>query len=106
MIYTVQLTEQAKHDLRGIYEYIALTLLAPETARDLTRRILAALRSLQEMPNRHPVYQDEPWKSRGLRRINIENFSGFYFVMENTVQVIRIMYSRKDISNVLMESEL
>jgi toxin ParE1/3/4 len=105
MSYKVQLTEQAKQDLRGIYEYIALTLLVPETARDLTRRIMKELRSLEEMPNRYPVYQEEPWKSRGLRRINIENFSGFYFVTENTVQVIRIMYSRRDISNVLSETD-
>ena len=105
MIYTVQLTEQAKQDLRGIYEYIAMSLLSPETAKNLVRRIVAALRSLQEMPNRYSVYQEEPWKSRGLRRINIENFSGFYFVEEDAVQVIRIMYSCRDISNVLNESD-
>ena len=105
MIYKVQLAEQAKQDLRGIYEYIALSLLEPETAKNLIRRIVIALRSLQIMPNRYPVYQEEPWKSRGLRRINIENFSGFYFVMENAVQVIRIMYSHRDIRNILSESD-
>ena len=104
MTYTVQLTEQAKQDLRGIYEYIALTLFEPETAKNLTRRILAALRSLKEMPNRYPIYQEEPWKSRGLRRMNIENFSGFYFVLANSVQIIRIVYNRRDISHVLNES--
>ena len=105
MTYTVQLTDQAKTDLRGIYEYIALTLLEPETAKNLTRRIISKLRSLQKMPNRYPVYQEEPWKSRGLRRINIENFSGLYFVTEDSVQIIRIMYSRRDISNILRESD-
>ena len=105
MTYTVQLTDQAKTDLRGIYEYIALTLLEPETAKNLTRRIISGLHSLKEMPNRYPVYQDEPWRSRGLRRINIENFSSFYLVTEDSVQVIRIMYKRRDISNILKESD-
>ena len=35
MTYTVKLTDQAKMDLRGIYEYIALTLLEPETAKNI-----------------------------------------------------------------------
>lgn len=32
MIYEIIITEQADDDLRGIYEYIAFQLLAPENA--------------------------------------------------------------------------
>ncbi|MDR2900799.1 MAG: type II toxin-antitoxin system RelE/ParE family toxin [Treponema sp.] len=37
----VRLTEQAKQDLRGIYEYIAFTLLEPEIAKKLKSEITA-----------------------------------------------------------------
>ena len=103
MIYKVQLTQQAKQDLHGIYEYIAFSLLEPEIAKKLKNRIVVGLNSLKEMPGRYPLYQEEPWKSRGLRRINIENYSGFYLVSESTVKVVRISYGGRDISRILKD---
>ena len=38
-------THTARQDLREIYEYIAYTLLVPETARSLTDRIMADMTS-------------------------------------------------------------
>ena len=104
MIYKVQLTEEAKRDLRDIYEYIAFSLLEPGIAKNLRNRIVGELKSLREMPGRFPLYHEEPWESRGLRRINIGNYSGFYLTTEKTVQVIRILYGGRDISNILKES--
>ena len=105
MIYRVKLAEQAKQDLRDIYEYIAFSLLEPGIARNLKNRIVDGLKSLREMPCRYPVYQEEPWKSRGLRRINIGNYSGFYLVTEKAVYVIRIVYGGRDIITILNEYE-
>ena len=105
MIYKVQLTDEAKLDLRGIYEYIAYYLLEPMIAMNMKNRIVSGLKSLNEMPERYPIYQEEPWKSRGLRRINIGNYSGFFLVAGKSVRVIRILYGGRDISTILNESE-
>ena len=103
MIYKVQLTDEAKLDLRGIYEYIAFSLLEPGIAKNVKSRIVAGLKSLNQMPGRYPLYQEEPWKSRGLRRINIGNYSGFYLIGEKTVQIVRILYGGRDIGTSLDE---
>ena len=105
MIYKVQLTDEARQDLRSIYEYIAFTLLEPGIAEKIKGLIVAGLKSLSQMPERYPLYQEEPWKSKGLHRINIGNFSGFYLVAEKTVQVTRIVYGGRDVSNILEESD-
>ena len=105
MTYKVQLTDEAKKDLRDVYEYIAFSLLEPVIAKNITRRIVSGLNSLKKMPRRYPLYQEEPWKTRGLRRINIGNYSGFYLVVENTVRVIRIMYGGRDIGSIIKESD-
>ena len=105
MSYKVQLTEQAKQDLFDIYEYIAFFLLEPETAKSIKNKILEGLKSLNEMPGRYPLYQEEPWKNRGLRRINIGNYSGFYLVAENYVQIIRIVYGGRNIGDILNGSD-
>jgi len=105
MTYKVSLTDQAKQDLRGIYEHIAFTLLEPDIAKSLVTRIIDGLKSLRTMPERCPIYQDEPWKSRELRRLNIGNYGAFYLVADNVVQVIRIMYGGRDITTILNETE-
>jgi len=105
MIYKVQLTDEARLDLRGIYEYISYSLLEPMIAKNVKNRIVSGLKSLNKMPERYPIYQEEPWKSRGLRRINIGNYSGFFLVAEKSVRVIRILYGGRDIRTILNESE-
>ena len=101
MMYRVQLAEEAKQDLHDIYEYIAFSLLEPEIAKNTKQRIVDELRTLRQMPCRYPIYQEEPWKSRGLRRINIGNYCGFFLVAQKSVQVIRVLYGGRDISSIL-----
>jgi len=100
-MYRVQLAEEAKQDLHDIYEYIAFSLLEPEIAKNTKQRIVDELRTLRQMPCRYPIYQEEPWKSRGLRRINIGNYCGFFLVAQKSVQVIRVLYGGRDISSIL-----
>ncbi|MCL2811805.1 MAG: type II toxin-antitoxin system RelE/ParE family toxin [Clostridia bacterium] len=103
MMYRVQLAEEAKRDLRDIYEYIAFSLLEPEIAMNIKQRIVDELKSLRQMPCRYPIYQEEPWKSRELRRINIGNYCGFFLVAQKSVQVIRVLYGGRDSSSILGE---
>jgi len=104
MIYRVLLAEQAKRDLRGIYEYFAFTRLEPRLGKKIKQRIVEKLKSLNEMPHRYPVYQDEPWKSMGLRQVFAGSYCVFYLVTENRVQVTRIMYGSMDLSAALSET--
>ena len=105
MKYEVQLGGQAKQDLRGIYEYLAFEKQEPEIALKFRNRIVAKLKTLNENPEMYALYQEEPWKSRGLRRINIGNYCGFYIVAEKHVQVIRIFYGGMDIDSRLNRTD-
>lgn len=67
MSWTATYSDRARKDLRGIYEYIAYDLLTPDTASGQTGRIMKEIRSLEEMPLRYQLYEDEPWHSQGLR---------------------------------------
>lgn len=96
-------TEQAENDLRGIYEYIAFSLLEPEIARKQTKRIIEAAAKLNEMPLRCHPYEKEPWRGKGLRVLPVDNFLVFYLPVEDkeTVIIIRIMYGRRNIEKQL-----
>ena len=67
-------THRAQNDLHDIYEYIAFTLLSPENAASTVRRIIETVRSLEQLPERNPLYGDEPWSSRGLRFAATRNY--------------------------------
>ena len=96
-------TEQAERDLRSIFEYIAFSLLEPEIAKNQSRRIMGAVAKLNEMPLRYHLYEKEPWHSKGLRVLPIDNYLAFYLPVEAkmTVAVIRIMYGGRNIEEQL-----
>jgi toxin ParE1/3/4 len=96
-------TEQAEQDLRGIYEYIAFSLLMPDTAKNQARRILQAVGELNVMPMRYHLYEKEPWHSKGLRVLHVDNYLAYYLPVEaiKTVAVIRILYNGRNIAEQL-----
>lgn len=108
MSYQIELTNQAKNDLDEIYGYIAFTLLSPDVAANMYHSIIAAIRSLDSMPLRNALMDDEPWKSRGLRRCFVKKYTIFYLVDEtkSIVRIVRIMYSGRDVRYQLSESNL
>ena len=78
MIYEVELSEQADSDLREIFEYIAFELQSPENASGQLDRLEEQILSLDTMPERYRKYEKEPWKSRGLRVLPVDNYVVLY----------------------------
>ena len=105
MNYEVELSAQADADLRGIYEYIAFTLLAPENASGQLDRLEEGILSLEQYPMRHRAYEKEPWHSRGLRVLPVDNYVLLYIPNEDTkvVTIIRVMYGGRNIDKELNE---
>ena len=99
MTYEVIISSQAEEDLRGIYEYIAFELRSPQNAAGQLDRLEKNILSLDTMPNRYRAYDREPWHSRGLRLLPVDNFVVLYITDEDrrTVTVVRVMYGGRDI---------
>ena len=103
MIYYVEISEQADSDLRGIFEYIAFELQSPENASGQLDRLEEQILSLDTMPERYRKYEKEPWKSRGLRVLPVDNYVVLYISDSNkkVVTILRVMYAGRDIDNQL-----
>ncbi len=108
MNFEIIYSDSALTDLRNIYRYIVTELLAPDAAKRISESIMSAAESLEEMPFRNPTYDKEPWKSRGLRKLIVDNFIVFYLPIEHTKQVliVTIMYGKRNVENVLNEIEI
>ncbi|AGL03647.1 type II toxin-antitoxin system RelE/ParE family toxin [Desulfoscipio gibsoniae] len=107
MSYRIIYTEEAEQDLINVYRYIAMDLLVPEIAKKQIDRIMNAIKGLDEMPLRHKLYQDEPWHSKGLRVLPVDNYLVFYIVIEEEiVAIVRIMYGGRNIELQLSNTKI
>ena len=103
MKYKIEISEQADKDLRNIYEYIAFELQAPKNASGQIDRLEKHILSLDSMPEKYRIYDKEPWKSRGLHILPVDNYVVLYIPDTDTkvVTILRIMYSGRDIDKQL-----
>lgn len=103
MNYEIRMTLQAKTDLRGIYEYIAFDLQSPQNAAGQLDRLEENIASLAQLPERFRVYNKEPWHSRNLRIMPVNNYLVFYIPNheDGIVTIIRVMYGGRDIDKQL-----
>lgn len=99
MNYNVVLSHQADTDLRAIFSYIAVELQSLHSASKQLERLEKSIMSLEALPNRFRAYGKEPWNSRGLRVMPVDNYCVFYIPdsSKNTVTIISVMYGGRDI---------
>ena len=107
MKYQIFYTDSAKQDLKNIYRYICDSLVEPDIAEKLTDKIMKSIRSLDEMPQRYRLFNEEPWRSRGLRILPVNNYLIFYLSDEEkmAVTIHRSIYGGRDISKQLSETQ-
>lgn len=108
MTYRVVLTDQADSDLRGIYEYIAFSLLEPENAAGQLARLEESILKLSEMPGKFKLYEKEPWRSRRLHQMPVDHFNVFYILddEEKIVIVLRVIYGGRNIDEQLRKTTI
>ena len=84
----IVLSPEFMQEVRDIYAYIANTLLMPETAKKQVARILEGVEKLSTLPKRFALIDREPWKSRGLRKMVVDNYIIFYYPNEQINEVV------------------
>ncbi len=95
--YEIIMTPDSIDDLLELRNYIADVLLARETALKLIRQIKYEISKLSEFPARIKPIEQEPWKSRGVRRMLCKNYYVYFRIDENTkrVYILNVIYSSK-----------
>ncbi len=101
--FEIKITESAEKDLFEIGNYIAKELLELEIARKNVYEIGQAILSLEEMPLRNKLVDDERLALQGVRKILINNYIVFYIVTEEDkiVTIIRILYGKRNWVNLI-----
>lgn len=102
MKFDVEISIEAKQDLREIYSYIAFDLKSPINAAGQLDRIESNILSLSELPDRFPLYPHKPWQEKELRYIAVDNYIVFYIADKKSkiVMILRVLYAGRDIQTI------
>ena len=92
--YKVILYPAAERDLLDITDY--LNTLSPQAAFRYYDLLTEQIASLETMPKRCPKVRDSLLASKGYRYLIVKDYLVFYIVVEDTVQIHRIFYGRRD----------
>jgi toxin ParE1/3/4 len=96
--YRVIVTPLALEHIQRITDYIADSLHAPDTALRWLDKTEQAIASLETMPLRFMTVEEEPWHSKGIRRMLEGNYFVYYVADEaaSAVRVVAVVYARSD----------
>ena len=92
--YKVKIFSNAKSDLKDIISY--LNTLSPQAALRYYDLIVEKIGSLAEMPERCPFVHDVALKAKGYRYLIAESYLVFFVIKSDTVQIRRILYSKRN----------
>lgn len=101
--YNVIIEYPATEDLNDILSYITYNLKEPAIAKRIYASIKVKVKTLELMPNRHPVIQEDKYRKLDIRKMPVENYTAFYTVDESTktVHILRILYNRRYWKNLI-----
>ena len=99
--YNIEYSKEAKEDLIGIKQYIKYNLQEPETANKLISKIRKSIKTLKENPEIYTIIDDDIIRKLEIRKLIVDNYIVFYRIKNDTIEIARIMYGRRNWINLL-----
>jgi plasmid stabilization system protein ParE len=99
--YTLSYLPLFEQDLAEASDYIAFTLQNPTAALRLIEDTEAAILKRLNNPLGFKPYQSAHDRKQPYYRINIRNFSVFYVVIGNVMEVRRFVYSKRNLQEII-----
>ncbi|WP_313985410.1 type II toxin-antitoxin system RelE/ParE family toxin [uncultured Solobacterium sp.] len=90
-----------EEDLLKVTDYITNTLQNPSSDHRLVDDIELTIVKRLEMPLSFSPYHSSKIRNHPYYRINVRNFSIFYVIIDNTMEVRRILYSKRNIDELI-----
>ena len=91
----------AKKDLSNIALYIADHLKAPQAAIELVDALDSSISRLKQFPYSCKVYQPIKALEDEYRLLPVNNYIVLYVVIDNVVEIRRIVYAKMDLEKLL-----
>lgn len=92
--FRIKITTKAYDDLDEIYSYIAGELYNEDAAENLMNKIESSIMRLRDFPFSCSFVEDNVLRSKGYRKLIVENYIAFYIINETMkhVVIMRVLY--------------
>lgn len=94
--YNIEITELAEQDLEDASDYIAYEKQNLSAAINLVNGIRETINTLDKLPERFELDDDEQLADIGIRTVYYKNYKIFYLIKDNTVYIVRILHMLVD----------
>lgn len=101
MSYKLRYLPLAKEDLIDIVDYIQNTLQSPIAAENILTKIEEAILKRLENPEYFAIWPSSKKREYPYRRINVKNYTVWYVVVDDVMEIRRILYSGRDENKLL-----
>ncbi len=99
--YSIEYSKEAKQDLIDIKRYIKYNLQEPAIAQKLISKIKTELDKLKNDPEIFSIIDDDFIKKLEIRKLIVDNYIVFYRIKNNNIQIVRVMYGKRNWINLL-----
>jgi addiction module RelE/StbE family toxin len=90
-----------QQELNAIVDYIAFTLEAPQAASNLLDELENSINDLKIFPLAHRLYRPIKPILTEYRVLTVKNYLVFYVVLEETIEIHRIIYKKRNLSQLI-----
>jgi len=90
-----------EQDIAAVRDYIAVTLMNPAAALRLVEDTEKAILKRLNNPLGFEPYHSKKDRAHPYYRINIRNYTVFYVVIGNVMEVRRFVYSKRDLPQII-----
>lgn len=99
--YNIEYSMESKQDLIVIKQYIKYNLQEPEIAQKMISKIRKEINTLKNNPEIYTTIDDDIIKKLEIRKLIVDNYIVFYRIKSNNIQIVRVMYGRRNWMNLL-----
>ncbi len=90
-----------QHDLMEITNYISNILQNPDAAICLVDELEMAILNRAKSPSGYELYQSSKQREHQYYRIYVKNYTVFHILINDTMEIRRILYNRRNFSQSL-----
>lgn len=99
--YDIEYSEEARQDLIDIKRYIKYNLQEEMTSQKLISKIRTKIDKLKNNPEIYAIIDDDVIKKLEIRKLVVDNYIVFFRIKSDNIQIVRIMYGRRNWINLL-----
>ena len=94
--YNIEYSKEAKEDLIEIKSYIKYNLQESNIAQKLISKIIKEINNLESNPEIYTIIDDDIIRKLNIRKFIVDNYIFFYRIKDINIQIVRILYKRRN----------